>query len=138
MNLINVNIKIPEGMMPYLEPQSRGMELLRNALILYPYVTNGTISHGKAADILGIFKHELIEVYNSIGLPYISMDIKEVESEVEEWKRISQADSVKLSERLEDILKAVEWGREQQRLIRNRESIAEIKEFFNEIGATNE
>lgn len=138
MNLVNANIKVPEGMIPYLDSQSTGMELLRNALILYPYVINGTISHGKAADILGIFKYELIEVYNSIGLPYISMDIKEVESEVEEWKRISQADRVKLSERLEDILKAVEWGWEQQRLIRNRESIAEIKEFFNEIGATNE
>ena len=62
------------------------------------------------------------------------MDIKEAEREMEEWKRISQADRVKLSERLEDILKAVEWGREQQRLIQNRESVAEIKEFFNEIG----
>lgn len=138
MNLVNVNIKVPEGMVPYLEPQSGGMELLRNALILYPYIMNGTISHGKAAEILGIFKCELIEVYNSVGLPYISMDIKEVENEVEDWKRISQADRVKLSERLEDLQKAVEWGREQQRSIRNREGIAEIKELFNEIGAANE
>ena len=62
MNLVHVNIKVPEGMIPYLESQSTGMELLRNALILYPYIMNGTISHGKAAEILGIFKYELIEV----------------------------------------------------------------------------
>ena len=106
------------------------MELLRNALILYPYIVNGTISHGKAAEILGLFKYELIEIYNSIGLSYISMDIKEVEREVEEWKRRSEADRVKLSERLEDMLKAVEWGKEELRLLRNRESIVEIQELF--------
>lgn len=130
MNLVNINIKVPEGMVTYIEPQSGGMELLRNALILYPYIMNGTISHGKAAEILGIFKYELIEIYNSVGFPYILLDIKEIESEVEDWKRISQTDRVKLSERLEDLLKAVEWGREQQRLIRNRESIVEIQELF--------
>ena len=130
MNLVNVNIKVPEGMVPYIESQSRSMELLRNALILYPYIVNGTISHGKAAEILGLFKYELIEIYNSIGLSYISMDIKEVEREVEEWKRRSEADRVKLSERLEDMLKAVEWGKEELRLLRNRESIVEIQELF--------
>lgn len=109
MNLVNANIKVPEGMIPYLDSQSTGMELLRNALILYPYIMNGTISNGKAAEILGLFKYELIEIYNSIGLPYISMDIKDVE-----------------------------WGREQQRLIRNRESISEIKELFKMTGVSDE
>lgn len=130
MNLVNVNIKVPEGIVTYIEPQSSGIELLRNALILYPYIVNDMISHGKAAEILGVFKYELNEVYNSVGLPYASMDIKEIEKEIENQKKISQENRVKLSERLEDLQKVVEWGKEEQRLIRNRESIVEIQEMF--------
>lgn len=137
MNLVNVNVKVPEGMVTYIEPQSSGMELLRNALMLYPYIVNGTISHEKAAEILGVFKYELNEVYNSVGLPYASMDIKEIEKEIENQKKISQENRVKLSERLEDLQKAVEWGKEEQRLIRNRESIVEIQEMFKMLGVTH-
>ena len=35
-------------------------ELIRKALSLYPYIQNQTISHGRAAELLGIRKSELI------------------------------------------------------------------------------
>ena len=44
-------------------------ELRRNALLLYPFIKNETISHGRAAEILGISKWELIELYGSEGFP---------------------------------------------------------------------
>lgn len=58
----------------------------RNALRLYPYIKNKTISHGKAAEILGVTKYELISLYDKMGLPYLSMDIAEVEEEVLNWQ----------------------------------------------------
>lgn len=91
MTMIDVNIKVPDGMVMYLKPRNQHAELLRNALLLYPYINDNTISHGKAAEILGIAKYDLIELYDSLGLAYLSMDIEEVEEEVENWKKAKGA-----------------------------------------------
>jgi len=40
----------------------------RNVLLLYPFIANNTISHGKAAELLGMRKIDLIEVYEKMGL----------------------------------------------------------------------
>lgn len=56
--------------------------------MMYPFISDNTISHGKAAEILGVSKYELIEIYDNIGLAYLSMDIEEVEEEVLNWKKL--------------------------------------------------
>ena len=58
----NVTIKVPVGMKKYLADTNIEMELTRNALLLYPYIANQTISHGRAAEILGIRKSEIIDI----------------------------------------------------------------------------
>lgn len=63
-------------------------ELMRNAMLLYPYIKNLTILHEKAAEILGIRKYELIDLYDRLGLPYLGQDIQEVEDEVQYWKKL--------------------------------------------------
>ena len=68
MTFADVHIKVPEGMVMYLRPRNADAELERNALLLYPYINDRTISHGKAAEILGIPKYDLIELYDRIGL----------------------------------------------------------------------
>lgn len=69
--------------MLFAESVSSSDELKRNALILYPYIKDMTISHGRAAEILGIPKWDLIELYNSIGLSYLDMDFSEAEREID-------------------------------------------------------
>lgn len=86
--LTDVTIQVPDGMVMYLKPQDQHTELVRNALLLYPYINNDTISHGKAAEILGITKYDLIELYDSLGLAYLSMDISEVEEELDAWEKL--------------------------------------------------
>ena len=56
MTFTDILIKVPSGMTMYLKPKNKLAELERNALILYPYVKDKTISHGRAAEILGISK----------------------------------------------------------------------------------
>jgi len=54
-----VTIRVPIGMSKYLKSMNSETELARNALLLYPYILNQTISHGGgAAEILGIRKSE--------------------------------------------------------------------------------
>ena len=49
---------------------------------------DNTISHGRAAEILGIPKYDLIEIYDKMGLAYLSFDIEEIEDEVASWKEM--------------------------------------------------
>lgn len=91
MTLTDVNIKVPTGMTMYLKPQNQHSELIRNALLLYPYINDKTISHGKAAEILGVSKYKLIEIYDDIGLAYLSQDIEEIEEEIEAWGKLKGA-----------------------------------------------
>ncbi|MGM9937170.1 MAG: UPF0175 family protein [Candidatus Ornithomonoglobus sp.] len=86
MTFMNMQISVPEEMIKYLQPTDKNMELQRNALLLYPYIKNLTISHGRAAEILGIHKWELIEIYNQLGLSYLDMDSEELEDEIKAVK----------------------------------------------------
>lgn len=88
MSYTEVNIKIPDEMVMYIQPKNQHEELVRNALMLYPYIMDNTISHGRAAEILGIPKYDLIEIYDEMGLAYLSFDIREVADEVADWKAL--------------------------------------------------
>ena len=90
MTFTEVTIKVPEGMTMYLYPKNPQADLQRNALLLYPYINDKTISHGKAAEILGIPKYDLIELYNHMGLSYLSLAISEVEEELSNWEKFQK------------------------------------------------
>ena len=85
MSIAEIKIKVPEQMLAYLQPETNQEELQRNAMIMYPYIKNGVLSHGRVAQILGMKKWDLIELYNRFGFPYLSSvsdfedDLKTVE-----------------------------------------------------------
>lgn len=56
----SVTTKVPVGMSKYLNVVDSEAELTRNALLLYLYILNQTISHGGAAEILEIRKFDMI------------------------------------------------------------------------------
>lgn len=85
MEFAKVEISVPKDMTAYMDIRNPEDELKRNALILYPYINDLTISHGRAAEMLGISKIDLIELYGSMGLPYLKEDISEVEEEDEDY-----------------------------------------------------
>lgn len=68
MEMTQFAMDIPKDMAPYLAGEDA---LSRNVMLLYPMIRNGTISHGRAAEILGIHKADLIEVLESLGIPYL-------------------------------------------------------------------
>lgn len=86
MVMTNIEIKIPEAIRQYVLDGTT--EKVRNAMLLYPSVANDTISHGKAAELLGLSKMELIQMYGKLGLPYLDMSDKEFEEEVRTVKRL--------------------------------------------------
>ncbi len=85
-----VNMEIPEEMVSFVIQPDKDEQLKRNAMILYPYVHDGIISHGRAAEILGIFKMDLIVLYGKLGIPYIEMTAEEIEEELETVKELGE------------------------------------------------
>ena len=83
-----VTIKVPLGMAKYLNSANLEMELTRNALLLYPYILNQTISHGGAVEILGIRKSELIDIYDKLGWSYFDKIMDEVDVELENFRKL--------------------------------------------------
>lgn len=77
-----VSINIPDAMVEYTTVQNESTQLMRNAMILFPYIQNETISHGKAAQILGIHKMDLIAMYSTLGIPYLDQTKEELESDL--------------------------------------------------------
>lgn len=88
MVMTSIEIKIPETIRQYVLDETT--EKVRNAMLLYPSVANDTISHGKAAELLGLSKMELIQIYGKLGLPYLDMSDQEFEEEVRTVKRLGE------------------------------------------------
>lgn len=88
MELVDVNITVPMEMAVYLKPSNQVTELERNALLLYPYILRQTISHGRAAEILGIRKNELIDIYDKLGFSYLDLIMDDLDIELEAYKNV--------------------------------------------------
>ena len=86
----SVTIRVPLGMSKYLVNMNPETELTRNALLLYPYILNQTISHGRAAEILGIRKSELIDLYDKLGYSYLDMIQDELDDELDTFRELKK------------------------------------------------
>ena len=80
--MTTVTMELPDEMISFVTPQDKEEQLVRNAMMLYPYIQQGRISHGRAAEILGIFKMDLITLYGKMDMSYIEMSDEEIEEEL--------------------------------------------------------
>ena len=90
----SVTIKVPVGMSKYLVTVNPETELTRNALLLYPYILNQTISHGRAAEILGIRKSELIDLYDKLGYSNFDMTLDDLDEELNTFRMLKKKETV--------------------------------------------
>ena len=89
-----ITIEVPVGMSKYLEVIDPESELTRNALLLYPYILNQTISHGRAAEILGIRKSELIDLYDKLGYSYFDIIQDDLDDELNTFRELKKKEAV--------------------------------------------
>ena len=89
-----IEITIPEETVPFVLLSDGKAQLKRNAMLLYPYIQDGTISHGKAAEILGIHKLDLIVLYGRMGLDYLTESKIDLEKDIETVRMARRKDAV--------------------------------------------
>ena len=86
--MINVQIAIPEALEPFATVENEQECLIRNAMIIFPFIQNETISYGKAAEILNLRKLDLITLYGKLGLPYFNQTKAELEEDLRNIKSV--------------------------------------------------
>ena len=67
-------LELPDKMAEYINNKALDdvTEFKRAAFLLYAYIDSGLMSHGYAADLLGVDKFDLIDFYGKYGIPYIN------------------------------------------------------------------
>ena len=88
MKNVNIQLSVPEEMIPYLSDEDMEHSFERNAMILFPFIQNLTISYGRAAEILGVHKTDLIEFYDSLGIPYLNQSKEELLDDLATLNRV--------------------------------------------------
>ncbi len=88
MAMTKIEIDVPEEIVPFAVLEDKEAQITRNAMLVYPYIKNGVISHGKAAEMLGIQKMDLIVLYGKLGLPYFDETEEEFEEDLTVLKKL--------------------------------------------------
>lgn len=86
-NTTTVSFDVPAELADLLNRFSQ-IHFERNAMLILPFVQNQTVSHGRAAEILGVRKLELIAFYEKLGLPYLDMSKDELNAERAVYQRL--------------------------------------------------
>ena len=86
-NMTTVSFDVPTELADLLNRSSQD-QFERNAMLILPFVQNQTVSHGRAAEILGVHKLELIAFYGKLGLPYLDMSEDELQAERSIYQRL--------------------------------------------------
>ena len=59
-------------------------------MLLYPLVARRVISYGRAAEILGVSKFDLVDCYDQLGIPYLSQTPEELEEEIAGFAKLRE------------------------------------------------
>lgn len=76
-----IELEVPVSLLPFVNHKQ--FKSQQTALLLYPYIANGDISNGKAAEMLGISKNELLDMFGEMGIPYYNQTSEELENDIQ-------------------------------------------------------
>ena len=88
--MVSIQIEIPEALLPFARPKDEREQLLRNAMIIFPFIQDETISYGRAAEILNLKKIDLIQLYGSLGFPYFNQTKEELQEDLRNIKLVME------------------------------------------------
>ena len=87
-NSVKVEIEVPAPLLPYINQKE--FKAQQTALLLYPYISHGDISNGKAAELLGISKTELLDMFGEMDIPYFNQSAEELEQDIANLKFLDE------------------------------------------------
>ena len=94
MEMVVVPVKVPKTMLPYIDFENNELTFDQKAMLLYPQIQHLAISHGRAAEILGVRKLDLIEYYNKMGIPYLNQSKEDLDEEIAGFAKLREKKAI--------------------------------------------
>ena len=91
MDMVTINMTVPKELALWLNNTDESKIFERNAMMIYPYVKDMVISYGRAAEILGISKAELIDFYGKMGIAYLNQSAGDLEKELSVFRKFKES-----------------------------------------------
>jgi predicted HTH domain antitoxin len=85
------NLQIDNDLAAVLEQESEPVDQVARELIVFELYRRGTISGGKAAQLLGMDRYAFIKRASSLGIPYFNLTPEESRAEVQALQRSEQS-----------------------------------------------
>ncbi|BCZ20026.1 hypothetical protein NHP190012_16680 (plasmid) [Helicobacter sp. NHP19-012] len=83
-----IQLSVPDEMATLIGDADEQTQILQKALLLYPRIKDQSISYGRAAEILGMKKLDLLDIYGQIGIPIIDYSVAEAQADLECLRKI--------------------------------------------------
>lgn len=97
---MEITLTVSQDVARYIKVGADGEPDLRGrAMLLYPAIADMTISHGRAAELLGIPKWDLIELYAGMGIPYLTQTWEEAQENSRAIEYAMRLDEARARER---------------------------------------
>ena len=77
-----VAVYLTDDLTRILDQEDEPVEQVAREMIVLELYRRGTISSGKAAELLGVPRYDFIRRASSLGIPYFNMTKEELEAEV--------------------------------------------------------
>lgn len=91
MAMTKVEIDVSEEIVPYTVLEDKDAQITRNAMLVYPYIKSGVMSHGNATEMLWLHKIDLIALYGKFGMPYFDETEEEFEGDLAALKKAKRS-----------------------------------------------
>lgn len=86
IDMTKIEMEVPTPILPFVNHGQ--FQSQQTALLLYPYIANGDISNGKAAELLGISKMELLDMFGEMGIPYYNQTSEELDNDIQALRKL--------------------------------------------------
>lgn len=85
-----VNIEVPEQMVRFVIVNDVEAQKKRDAMLIYPFIKDDVVSFGRAAEMLGMNKLDLVTLYGKMGIDYVNMTDDEFDEERNSVKKMRE------------------------------------------------
>lgn len=82
MTQIQFTMELPDTVADAMKAPGYDKIVSQKAIFLRPYIDKGLLSHGKAAELIGMNKLDLIFLYGELGYAYFDMNSDELEADI--------------------------------------------------------
>ncbi len=88
METTEIKITVPKDAASYINPD----DIRTKALLFYPAISDMKLSRGRAAELLGIGRLEMLDMLAGMDIPYITQTWEDVQQDIANYETLARTE----------------------------------------------